>query len=91
MALKKMGKVPSKRSERVDCPFFLNTMWLFSIYKLLYPKPKYVWGQVRILHETKKAILVKNVEKLWIPKSQIRKIRLRNNVFEIYVREGMFG
>ena len=65
-----MGKVPSKRSERVDCPFFLkgvNTMWPFSIYKLLYPKPRYVWVQVRILHETKKALLVENVEKIWIP------------------------
>ena len=66
-------------------------MWPFSIYKLLYPKPRYMWVQVRILHETEKAVLVENVEKIWVPKSQIRKISLRNGVFEIYVREGMFG
>lgn len=50
-----------------------------------------MWVQVRILHETEKAVLVENVEKIWVPKSQIRKISLRNGVFEIYVREGMFG
>ena len=55
--------------------------WPFSIYRILYPKPRYVWVQVRILHETEKAFLVENVEKTWIPKSQIRKIRLRNDVF----------
>jgi len=69
----------------------VNTTWPFSIYKFLYPKPRYVWVQVRILHETKKAVLVENAEKIWVPKSQIRKIRLRNDVFEVYVREGLFG
>ena len=63
---------------------------LFGIYRLLQPKERYIWVQIRILHETEKAILVESVEKTWIPKSQIRKIRLRNGVFEIYVREGMF-
>ncbi|MCK4947818.1 MAG: hypothetical protein KAQ99_01155 [Candidatus Aureabacteria bacterium] len=64
--------------------------WAFSIYRPLYPKSRYVWVQVRILHETEKAVLVENVEKIWIPKSQIRKIRLKDRVFEVYVREGMF-
>ncbi len=62
----------------------------FSIYRLLHSKPGYIWVQIRILHETDKAILVENVEKTWISKSQIRKIRLRNGVFEVYVREGKF-
>lgn len=65
-------------------------MWPFTICNLLYPRERYVWIQIRILHETEKAILVKNVEKTWIPKSQIRKIRLKNNVFEVYVREELF-
>ena len=65
--------------------------WPFSIYRFLYPRSRYVWVQVKILHETKKAVLVENVEKMWVPKSQIRKVRLRNNIFEIYVRVGMFG
>jgi len=29
--------------------------------------------------------------KIWIPKSQIFGIRLRENVFEIYIREAMIG
>ena len=43
----------------------------------------------RILYETDKAILVECGSKMWIPKSQIHGIRLRKNVFEVYVREGM--
>lgn len=82
---------PKQAKRARGLSLFSNTMWPFSIYKLLYPKPRYVWVQVRILHETKKAVLVENVERRWIPKSQIRKIRLRNNVFEVYVRDGMFG
>ena len=65
--------------------------WPFSIYNLLYPKEKYVWAQVRILHETDKAILVNNGMKIWIPKSRICGIRLRNNIFEIYVKESTVG
>ena len=65
--------------------------WLFSICKLTYPKEKYVWAQVRILHETDRAILVDNGMKIWIPKSRIRGIRLRNNNFEIYVKESTVG
>ena len=30
----------------------------FSIRRLLEPQPRYIWAQVRILHETNKAILV---------------------------------
>jgi hypothetical protein len=59
----------------------------FSIYKLLCPDEKYIWAQVRILRETNKAILVDNNMKIWIPKSQIYGIRLKNNVFEIYVKK----
>ena len=60
-------------------------------YDLIYPKEKYIWTQIRILHETDKAILVDNGMKIWIPKSRIQKIRLRNNIFEIYVRETIVG
>ncbi len=65
--------------------------WPFSISNLLYPKEKYIWVQVRILHETEKAILVDNGMKIWIPKSRIYRIRLRNNTFEIYVKESTVG
>ncbi len=58
---------------------------------LLYPKEKYVWAQVRILHETEKAVLIDNGMKIWIPKSRIDGIRLRNNIFEIYVKESIVG
>jgi len=66
-------------------------MWPSNYCSLLYPKERYVWVQVRILHETKKAILVCNGQKVWIPKSQIYGIRLRKNVFEIYVKESTIG
>jgi len=62
----------------------------FGIYNLINPE-KYIWAQVRILHETDKAILIDNGTKIWIPKSQINRIRLRNNIFEIYVKEGVIG
>jgi len=65
--------------------------WPFSIYNLLYPKEKYVWAQVHILQETEKAILIDNGMKIWIPKSRIHGIRLRNNTFEIYVKESTVG
>jgi len=66
-------------------------MFYPSIHKLLYPKPKYIWAQVLILHETDKAILVDNGMKTWIPKSRIGGIRLRNNTFEIYVMEDILA
>ena len=61
--------------------------WPFSIYRLLHSEERYVWVQVRILYETKKAILIDNDAKIWIPKSRIYGIRLRNNIFEIYIKE----
>ena len=64
---------------------------LFSLPRLLCPPDRYVWVQVRILHETPKAILVYNGAKFWIPKSQIRAIRLRCNTFEINIREGLLA
>jgi hypothetical protein len=65
--------------------------WPLSVYRLMYPKERYVWVQVRILHETDKAVLIDKGMKTWIAKSQIRRIRLRNNIFEIYVRESTVG
>ena len=61
--------------------------WPFNINKFLYAAEKYIWIQIRILYETDKAILVENGVKIWIPKSRIRRIRLKNNIFEIYVKE----
>ncbi len=66
-------------------------MWPFSIQKSLYPEERYIWAQVRIIHETDKAILVDNGRKFWLPKSQIYSIRLKNNTFEIYTRESTIG
>ena len=68
-------------------------MWPFFNYKrFLYPEESYVWVRIRILKETNKAILVIcGMNKIWIPKSQIDGIRLRNNVFEIYVKESTVG
>ena len=65
--------------------------WPLSIYKLVYPKERYIWVQVRILHETDKAILIDNGMKIWIPKSRIHRIRLKNNIFEIYIKESTVG
>ena len=66
-------------------------MWPFNIYRIFESRERYVWAQVRILHETDKAILVECGSKIWIPKSQIYGVRLRKNIFEIYVREGVIG
>ncbi len=65
--------------------------WRFSIYGLMHPKERYIWVQIRIIHETDKAILVDNGTKIWILKSRIRRIRLQNNIFEIYVKESTVG
>ena len=59
------------------------------IIRFLFGKSEYVWFPVRILKETDKAILVKNCRKIWIAKSQIVKIRLRKEVFEVYVGEDL--
>ncbi len=61
--------------------------WAFSIRSILYPKERYIWAPVRIIHETDKAILVDNGRKIWIPKSRIYGVRLKNNTFEIYTQE----
>lgn len=45
--------------------------WLLSIHRLIHPKESHIWVQVRILHETDKAVLVDNGMKIWIPKSQL--------------------
>lgn len=65
--------------------------WPLSVYRLMYPRERYIWAQVRIFHETEKAILIDNGIKIWIPKARIRKIRLRNNTFEVYVKESTVG
>ncbi len=65
--------------------------WPFSYGSLLYPKDRYIWLKIRILHETDKAILVYIGRKLWIPKSRIYGVRLRNNIFEVCVKEGVIG
>ena len=59
---------------------------LFGIYNLINPE-RYIWSPVRILHETDKAILIYNGMKIWIPKSQIHGIRLKNSNFEVLVKE----
>jgi hypothetical protein len=66
---------------------------MFSYRRLLFPEQRYVWVQVRIYRETDKAVLVAllGLSPHWIPKSRIGDIRLRNNIFELYVREGEFG
>lgn len=58
--------------------------WPFSISRILYPEERYIWAQVRIIHETAKAIMVDNGRKIWVPKYRIYGVRLRNNTFEIY-------
>jgi len=64
--------------------------WPLTIYGL-HSKERYIWAQVHILYETNKAVLVDNGMKIWIPKSRIYRIRLRNNTFEIYVKESTVG
>lgn len=64
---------------------------LFGLYRLLYPEERYIWAQVRILHETDKAILVECGVKIWIPKSRIYGIRLRKNIFEVYIKGNTIG
>ena len=65
--------------------------WPFNISNIIYPKGRYIWTQIRIIHETDKAILVDNGRKTWIPKAQINGIKLKNNTFKIYVKESVVG
>ena len=66
-------------------------LWPFITYRHRYPRQRYIWTKIRILHETDKAILVNCGMKIWIPKSRIHAIRLRNNTFEVYVKESIVG
>ena len=51
------------------------------------PWPKYAWLKVRMRHETEKAVLVMvEDEKIWLPKSRIRKVKLKKGWFWIDVR-----
>jgi len=52
-----------------------------------HPREKYIWVQVRILHETDKAVSVNNGKEIYVSKSHIYRIGLRNNIFKIYVKE----
>ena len=61
--------------------------WPFSIYDLVFPKERYIWAQIRILRESDKTILVDNGVKIWIPKSRIHGIKLKNNISKIHVKE----
>ena len=55
-----------------------------------YFREKKIWVKVRFLHETNKAVLVLCEDrKVWITKSRIYKVRLRNGVFEVCVRKSM--
>ena len=63
--------------------------WLFYNYPPKYPPRKKVWMKIRFVHETDRAVLVLcDNRKVWIPKSRIRKVRLRRDVFEILSGEG---
>ena len=66
-------------------------MWPFTMRSWIEPREHYVWAQVQILYETDKAVLVYNGMKIWIPKSQIYGVRLKNNIFELYVKESVVG
>jgi len=61
--------------------------WPFSIYRLIYPKVRHIWTPVRILHKTEKAILIDKGTKVWIPKSQIYGIGLRNNILRFTLKK----
>ncbi len=62
---------------------------MFWFIRLLFGKSEYVWFPVLILKETDKAILVEGCGRFWIAKSQIIKSRLKEGVFEVYVRRNI--
>ncbi len=66
-------------------------MWPFTLRSIFYSEERFVWVKVRRLHETDKAILVLHCRKLWIPKSWLYEIKLRNKTFEIYAQESRIG
>ena len=62
------------------------------LLQIWFPKNNYIWIKIKIIKETKKAILVDACcSKFWIAKSQIKKIRLKNRTFEIRVWEKIIG
>ena len=65
--------------------------WPIRIRTIIYPEEKHIWAGVRILHESKGAILADNGRRFWIPKARIKGIRLRRNGFEVYVEESVVG
>lgn len=65
--------------------------WPFSVRTIIYSEEKCIWAQIRILHETKTAILADNGRRFWIPKSRIKGIRLKSARFEVYVEERVVG
>jgi len=65
-------------------------MFYWPVYENL--KNRKIWVKVRFVHETEKAVLVLcENRKIWIAKSRIDKIRLRNGDFEIYIKESVLG
>jgi len=64
--------------------------WPLSIFRLMHAKERYVWAQILILQATDKAALVDDGMKIWIQKPRIRRIRLRNTIFEVYVKGKYF-
>ncbi len=58
---------------------------------LTHPQERRIWVKIRILHETGKAVLIDNGTRIWIPKSQIHKIRLRDNIFEVHLKKSTVG
>ncbi|MBU1086554.1 MAG: hypothetical protein KKD05_03450 [Candidatus Omnitrophica bacterium] len=63
-----------------------NIMFYWPVYD--FPQDKKIWVKVRFIHETEKAVLILCEDrKIWIAKSMIYKIRLRNGDFEVYVRK----
>ena len=65
---------------------------LFTLHRLLNFEEKRIWIKVRILHETKKAVLAEvGIGKQWIPKSRIDDIRIKNKKFELYLKESVIS
>jgi len=62
--------------------------WLIQKVLNPYPRPRRVWIKVRFLHETPKAILIIHEgDKVWLPKSRIRKVKLRRSAFYLLIPE----
>ncbi len=57
--------------------------------KFVNPRERHIWPQVRILYENDKVALIDNGMKIWVPKLQIYRIRLRNNTFEFMSKKAL--